>query len=239
MKNRVAILSSLTIMLLLTTACGLLREPEAASAPIEAVPLETDQSEGANSGESGTDLADSSASGRVFRISPAASEVRFELDEDLRGQRNTVVGTTNQIAGELSLDLSQPLAVQVGTIRVNARTLETDNGFRNRAIQNRILQTGLFEFIDFTPTSIEGLPDRVESGDSVSFTMSGDLTLRDISRPVVFEVDVTLVSEDQLTGSAAAIVMREDFDLQIPSVPNVANVEDEVELYIEFVANTG
>jgi hypothetical protein len=45
------------------------------------------------------------------------------------------------------------------------------------------------------------------------------------------------VSETQIAGIASAIIARSDYGLTIPSVPNVANVEEEVELYIDFVAN--
>ena len=37
--------------------------------------------------------------------------------------------------------------------------------------------------------------------------------------------------------ASGTIVLRSDFGLQIPSVPNVANVEEEVDLHIDFVAN--
>ena len=66
--------------------------------------------------------------------------------------------------------------------------------------------------------------------------MTGDLTVRDITRETTFQVTVTPVSETRLEGIAEAIVLRSDFDLNIPSVPNVANVSDEVRLEIEFVA---
>ena len=47
------------------------------------------------------------------------------------------------------------------------------------------------------------------------------------------------MSETQVAGTASTLVNRVDYDLIIPSVPNVANVEEEVELYIDFVANAG
>ena len=52
-----------------------------------------------------------------------------------------------------------------------------------------------------------------------------------------FTVEATAASESQIVGTATAVVNRADFGLQIPSVPNVANVEEEVELYIDFTAN--
>jgi polyisoprenoid-binding protein YceI len=112
--------------------------------------------------------------------------------------------------------------------------LATDNNFRNRALNNQILETGDYEFITFTPTAIVGLPDSVENGQSVTFRLVGDLTIRDITNQATFDVEATLVSDTELTGTASTIVTRADYDLNIPSVPNVANVEEEVELYIDF-----
>lgn len=255
-------MKKLTVYLLLSliaalalVGCGVLQEPEAASGPIEAIPLET-QSAGVAPVEATQPSADPApteatadeptaeapaeapaAGARVFTIDSAASEVRFQLDEDLRGERKTVIGTTDQVAGQLSLNLADLSQTEVGIIQINARTLQTDNNFRNRAIQNEILDTGQFEFITFTPTGVEGLPATAAVGDTVTFTLVGDLTIRDITLPATFTVEATAVSDTQITGSATAIVNRVDYDLQIPSVPNVANVEEEVELYIDFTAN--
>jgi polyisoprenoid-binding protein YceI len=175
----------------------------------------------------------------LFEISQDSSEVRFELDEDLRGVRTTVLGNTNQVAGQIAFDPADLTTAQVGIIQVNARTLVTDNNFRNRAMQNEILDTGSYEFITFAPTAVEGLPDRVAVGETVTFTIVGDLTIRDVTRPATFTVTATLVSATELAGSADTTVLRGDYGLQIPSVPHVANVEDEVGLSIEFVAEAG
>lgn len=258
MLKRVALLFTLMLVLVVGAGCGLLQDPAAPSAPIEAVPLEiatqapaeaapetdaaapaADPTEpAAAAAEPATDAPETAAGGvRVFTIDPGASEVRFELDEDLRGERITVVGFTDQVAGELGLDPADLSQTQVGTLQINARALVTDNNFRNRAIQNEILDTGGFEFITFAPASVDGLPDSVAVGETVQFTINGDLTIRDITQPVTFDVEATLVSPDQITGTAGTVIMREDFGLSIPSVPNVANVEEEVELYITFTAN--
>jgi hypothetical protein len=60
--------------------------------------------------------------------------------------------------------------------------------------------------------------------------------VRDITQEITFQVTVTPVSETRLQRVARASVLRSDYDLNIPSVPNVANVSDEVRLEIEFVA---
>jgi polyisoprenoid-binding protein YceI len=231
-------------MLLFVSACGLLQEPEEASGTIEAIPLELDSAtteavatEAVAEEPAVEEPADAAGSGLVvFTISPEGSEVRFELDEDLRGLRNTVIGTTDQVAGELAVDFNDLSTVQAGVIRVNMRTLATDNNFRNRAIQNNILETGAYEFITFTPTAVNGLPDSVSEGETVNFTIVGDLTIRDTTAEATFDVVATVDSATQFSGTASTVVLRGDYGLNIPSVPNVANVEDEVELYIDFVA---
>ena len=165
--------------------------------------------------------------------------MRFVLDEDLRGSRTTVVGETDQVAGELAVDFNDLSTTQVGTLQINARTLATDNDFRNRAIKNEILNTNEYEFITFAPSLVEGLPESVSVGEPVTFTIGGDLTIRDVTNEATFEVEATAVSEGEISGMASAVVQRADYNLNIPSVPNVANVEQDVELYIDFTATTG
>ena len=214
-------------------------EPAAEAAPTEAPAEATTAPEATAETVAPTDAPTTApaAAATVFSIDSAASQVRFQLDEDLRGTRTTVVGSTDQVAGQLSLNLADLSQTQVGIIQINARALATDNNFRNRAIQNEILETGSFEFITFTPTGIEGLPASATVGETISFNLVGDLTIRDITMPATFAVEATADSETTITGTATSIVNRADFGLNIPSVPNVANVEEEVELYIDFTAN--
>ena len=166
----------------------------------------------------------------------AESEVRFTLNEVLSGVPTTVIGTTDQVAGEIAINLANPANSTVGVILVNARTLATDNNFRNRAIKNEILQTDEYEFVRFTPTAITGFPENPVVGETLKFQITGDLTIRDITNPVTFDVTATAVSETRLEGSASAMVARADYDLKIPNVPRVANVDEEVLLEIDFVA---
>ena len=273
-KRVIYMVGVLFLVMATAVACGVLQEPEAASEPIEAVPLELEatspppteappteappteipptaapvENEEPAPTEEPTAAAPTAAAPVeeesvrssqgliIFQIVPGESQVRFELDEDLRGSRTTVVGITDQVAGELAVDFSDLSTTQVGALQINARTLATENEFRNRAIKNEILNTNDYEFITFTPTAVNGLPDSAASGDTVSFSIVGDLTIRDMTNEAVFDVEATAVSDSELSGTASATVLRTNYDLNIPSVPNVANVEEEVELYIDFIA---
>ncbi len=172
----------------------------------------------------------------IFEIVQADSEARFIIDEVLNGAPKTVVGVTNQVAGEIAIFVDDPTRSQIGTILVNARTLVTDNEFRNRAIKNRILQTDSYEFVTFTPTEIVGLPGGVTIGEAFSFQIIGNLTVRDVTNQVTFDAVVTPTSETQLEGLASTSILYADFNLAIPEAPAVASVDDEVVLEIQFVA---
>ncbi len=172
----------------------------------------------------------------LYEIVPAESQARFLINEVLNGAPKTVVGTTDQVSGQISLDMADPGATQMGTILVNARTLVTDNDFRNRALANQILRTGQFEFVTFVPTQVIGLPESVEVGTAYSFQILGDLTVRDVSQEVTFDATVTPTADETLQGIATATILYADYSIVIPEARSVASVEDEVILEIEFVA---
>jgi polyisoprenoid-binding protein YceI len=172
----------------------------------------------------------------LFEILPAESEARFLIDEILRGEPKRVVGATNDVSGQIGIDFADPATAAVGPIQVNARTLETDNGFRNRAIQNRILLAGIYEFITFTPTAVNGLPDKITIGQPLDFEIEGDLTITTITQPVTFQATVVPVSDTRLQGSAVTTIQRGDFDLVVPSATGVAAVGEEVALELDFTA---
>ncbi|MBZ0292455.1 MAG: YceI family protein [Anaerolineae bacterium] len=182
--------------------------------------------------------ADSDTAGRqLYRIDPANSTVTFMLQEDLRGVRTDVIGTTTEVAGDVILDFDSPVASQIGTIRINARTLATDNEFRNRALRAEILRSSQdeYEFVEFTPTAIEGLPDQITVGETYDFNIIGDLTILGQTKEVTFSTQASL-SDTQITGTATTNVIYGDWGISIPNVPQVANVTEDVTLTLDFVA---
>ena len=177
-----------------------------------------------------------------FTIIAEESLASFTLEEDLRGVRTTVVGSTNELGGRVTVDLADPSASSIGTILVNARTLETDNSFRNRALRSQILKSARdeFEFIVFEPRELANFSaDSVSVGETISFDVLGDLTVAGATRPVTFAVEVKMDSETQISGSADVNLLHADFGLVIPDVRSVANVTDDVDLRLDFVARAG
>lgn len=185
------------------------------------------------------EVSDEAANEVVYRISQDDSQVTYTINEVLNGVDTTVVGATSEVAGDILINMDDPSQSQVGAISINARTFETDEDRRDNSVARFILQSedDANEFITFVPTAISGLPESAAIGDTLSFEVTGDLTIAGTTNAVTFSVTATLESEAQLVGHAETTVAYADFNLSIPNVPFVASVEDTVVLSMDFVAN--
>lgn len=175
----------------------------------------------------------------AFVIAPSTSEARFTIQEVLFGSPNTVVGTTNQVEGEILVNKSDPSKSRVGQIRVDLSTLATNNNLRNRTLQSRILETDQpgNQFATFETTALKGMPATVAVGQTVSFQIVGQLTIHQVTRTETFDVQMTAQSETTLSGTARTTVRYADFNLVIPNVPSVSDVSEDVALALSFTAN--
>jgi polyisoprenoid-binding protein YceI len=165
------------------------------------------------------------------------SEARFYINEVLRGEPKQVEGINQEISGVILIDSLDPLTVSIQPIEIRAGGFVTDSSFRNRAISDAILQAGRYPSIIFNPTSIDGLPKNAEPGESYTFDVTGDLTIRETTRSVTFQVSLTAESADRISGSASTTINRTDYGLKIPSVPQVADVSEDVDLKFDFSAS--
>lgn len=173
-----------------------------------------------------------------YHLVPAQSTASFSLEEDLRGNHITVLGTTNQVSGAVKTDLTNLGATQFDTVRINARTFVTDSEQRNNAIRRMILKTedDANEFIEFTPKSVTGAPASVVVGQKFAFKATGDLKVSGTTKEVTFDGTATFVDNDQITGSAQTKVHYPDFGVNVPNLPFLANVDQDATLKIDFVA---
>lgn len=173
----------------------------------------------------------------LYRIIGEESEVRFRINEILFGDPKEVIGSTTQVAGDFIVNFGDPAASQLGEIAINARTLKTDNEFRDQSLRGQILQTGDNEFIRFVPTELSSMPtEPVAVGDTVTFDVIGDLTIKGTTNTVTFNTSVTVESEERISGFASLTILYADFGINIEAPPSVSGVDETVILEIDFVA---
>jgi polyisoprenoid-binding protein YceI len=234
--KRILALGAVALALVLgAVAYSVLKAPAAASGPIEAIPLAESAAQ-TDTPAAATNASALPAGAVILQLAQAESEARFIIDEVLNNAPKTVIGATDQVAGQIAIDPQDPANTRVGIIQINARDLTTDNDFRNRAIKNQILQTDQYEYVTFTPAEISGLPQAGAVGEPYSFQIVGDLTIRDVTKRVTFDVTAQAVSEARVEGTATTTIAYADYGIAIPQVRQVASVDEQVRLELDFVA---
>lgn len=182
-------------------------------------------------------LENTNPDSKQLRIVPTESTAEFKLDEDLRGTRITVVGTTGEVAGDLAIQ-TNPAKIDIGEIKIDARTLKTDSEQRNGAIGRFILKSEepANQYIVFKPTAVTGLPATITLDQEFTAKITGDLTIRGTTKQVTFDGKGTYKADGSLVGSASTVVVYADYGLVVPDLPFLANVDKSTTLSINIVA---
>lgn len=187
-----------------------------------------------------------SGSYRTFVVVPEESRAAYIVDEEFFSAALTklgippgkvkVTGSTQAIEGTIQLnleDLSAPLGENRFTVRIN--TLTTDRDDRDQWIREKGPRLNDYPLATFIATAIEGAPSTYTEGQAVTFKLIGDLTIRDITKPVTFEVTASLQG-DTLQGVAKTRLRMSDFGIEPPNFANTLTVADEFELEIQITA---
>lgn len=188
-----------------------------------------------------TEVAAGSGDAKTFTFDPSQTTARFVVNEVLAGQPNQVVGSTSDVEGSFTVDLSNTASINYAPVRVDMSTLATDSDMRNRTMHGSILETGKpeFRYAEFVPSTVIGLPESVEIGVEYPIKLSGNLTMHGVTREVTFEGNVTATSENQITGLLTYTFNYADFNVTIFRLPpQVASVEDQARLELEFAATS-
>jgi polyisoprenoid-binding protein YceI len=176
------------------------------------------------------------AGARLYIIDSSQSEVRYEVGEVFFQDNRfvTAVGRTQGVAGEILVNFTNPAQSQVGEIVIDVSQFTSDEQRRDNYLRRSGLESSVYPTASFTSRSIEGLPAQVSSEEEISFTMHGDLTVRNITQPVTWIVTLR-AGETRLEGVATTQILMSDFNVG-PIQLAFLRTDDEVDLVFEFVA---
>ncbi len=147
-----------------------------------------------------------------------------------------VTGSTQEVSGELHLLLDSEQSKFVsGQFTVDISTLATERSQRDGWIRDNALESNKYPIAAFTATGVEGAPATYTEGEEVSFKLTGDLLVRDITQPVTFDVTAKLTG-DTLTATATTAKKISDFGFNPPSFANTLTVADDLIIRVEIVA---
>ena len=149
--------------------------------------------------------------------------------------RGKTVGLTDQVSGQLTLDFSGAPQITSGEFQVDISTLKSDQNRRDNRIRTEWLQSATFPVASFKATGLQNAPASYTEGEEVTFQLAGDLTVREITQPVVFDVKATLQG-DTITGTATTAFLMSQFGVDPPAMGNMFTVGDNTVVTLTLVA---
>ncbi|MFK8025530.1 MAG: YceI family protein [Ilumatobacter sp.] len=160
-------------------------------------------------------------------VPTTASEFGYRVDEVLGGVNVTAVGRSNEIEGTLTIDGTTASIEAI----VQVENIESDDSRRNNAFRTQIMDTANFPTATFATTEPIDFGEIPATGEQVTATAVGELTLKGTTLPVT--VEVTAQADADSIGVLGNIpITFTDYGIDNPSNPAVS-LEDEG--IVEFI----
>jgi polyisoprenoid-binding protein YceI len=232
MYDRIRTTLSIVALSLALVACGTTSQTPTA-APAAPAPQPTAAPAAAAPAQGAAPIAGA----RTFRIVPDQTEASYEVQEQFlnRDLPNMAVGKTNTVEGEFQFSLDGQPTGQVTKFTVDLRTLTSDETRRDNRIRRQWLESEKYPTAEFVSTEAQNLPASYTEGQEVNFKLVGNLTIREITKPVTFDVTGKLVG-DTVTGTASAQILMKDFGFDPPDIAGMLTVKDGVTIRVNFTA---
>jgi polyisoprenoid-binding protein YceI len=162
----------------------------------------------------------------------AGSQAGYRVLEDRIGglQNIEAVGRTDRVTGGFTVAGTQVSGI---TAEVQVATMTSDSSFRDSRFAGSIMDTSTFPTATFTAASAT-LPSVPADGATVTVPVSGELTLKGVTRPVEVNLEVKRSgSSVQILGSIPVVFA--DYGIETPQPPGLS-VRDEGEVEFLLVA---
>ena len=173
---------------------------------------------------------------RVFRIDRNRSVARYQaFEEFLDATVGSPVGETSAIAGDIVIEPDSPEAGRFGTIVVNVESLVSDSRMRDSRLRKDYLESASYREVEIRFGRFLGLPESFEQDEEYALRLEGDLTVKDITAPTIW--DVTFEFDDgHLRGTATTEILMSTYGVGPISIAGLLKTRDEVSLSIDVVA---
>ena len=131
------------------------------------------------------------------------------------------------------LNSDDPAASQFSQFSVNLASLTSDQPERDEALRKQWLESGGYPMALFLVKKVRNLPAQPAMDQPVPFQLAGEMTIKDVTRPLVWDVAATLWGE-RLVGRATASLTLADFGQPIPRLAGIPEVVDGVSVVVDF-----
>lgn len=171
----------------------------------------------------------------VYRIDASRSSVSYEVQEILAGTEHEAVGSTKGVAGDVVLNTADPSKSRMGQIVVDVQQLQSDQQLRDDRIRHDFLQSADYPLATLDTTSITGLPATIADGTSYPFELTGDLHVKQATKPVTFKATASR-SNDELKINATTTVRLADLGVGPISLGPLVKTGETADLTIDLTA---
>jgi len=186
---------------------------------------------------------------RTFIIVPDQSQASYHATEEffpaalaklgIQAGKTEAVGTTQAIEGRFRLDAERPTTPpEENTFTVRLNTLTSNQKKRDdylREIRDDGPSFDQFPLATFKATGVDGSSVASVSGRELNLKLTGDLTVREITKREVFDVKARLTG-GTLSGVATTRFLLSEFGIGPIDFPPLLAVADPVALEVQFTA---
>ena len=166
----------------------------------------------------------------TWNIDPNHSEVAFVI----RHLMTKVRGTFTEFTG--AVQIAEELAESTATAEIQVASIDTRNPERDAHVRTSdVLDAEKYPTMTFATKGV-----RVEDGE---YLLDGELTIKDVTRPITLTVEFNGVGEDPWGGtragfSAATTINRKDWGVEfnVPLKGEKALLSDKVDIQLEIQA---
>ncbi|HLS89776.1 MAG TPA: YceI family protein [Limnochordia bacterium] len=156
----------------------------------------------------------------LYRVREEFVNVEFPVD---------AVGRTSDVTGAVVFDAQGAIVPGQSAITVNLTTLQSDRAQRDNFIKRNTLDTARYPETHFIPTKIDGLPYPLPTEGQAPVTIRGELTIRNVTRPVEWS-GTAYFTPDGMRVEAATQITFQEFEMTKPRVGFLLSVADEIRL---------
>src|SRR5215218_6124885 len=170
-----------------------------------------------------------------FVIGPAGNEARYRVREQLMGANlpNDAIGATKWVEGSILAYADGRIVKDSSKIVIHLDSLKSDKDRRDGFLRRRTLETEKYPTVELIPREIRGFSGKLPASGTASFQLLGDLVLKGVPHPTVWNVTARAEGQD-VAGSATTAFTFKDIGHDQPKVPVVLSVADTIKLEYDF-----
>ena len=143
------------------------------------------------------------------------SEAGYRAEEILFGQSSAATGRTSEVTGSFVIDGT---TIEGGDpVTVTLASVESGESLRDNQFRGRIMDVATYPTASFALTEPIELESEPTVGTPITTSATGDLTVKDVTKSVTFEVNAQLLPTGNIEIQGSIPVVWADYNIDDPS----------------------